>query len=320
MEPATEASTRAPSRIRAPRASLLGQRPIVEHPDEGDLRADRLHDGPQVGPPPHVALAGHGADLIAPAHDQHLGRGVHLPLDGRQAGVGQRGVFGDHDRRHRRARWERGEEGSVVIELANSAAPLREGQSLRTVTLLSGGVGGARMARGLAAVPGLHDPTIVVNVGDDEEMYGVHVSPDLDTVMYTLAGIEGPHGWGIADDTFTIMDRMASLGTDTTFRLGDKDLSTNLIRTAALADGRAPLRDHGPPRRGIRHRCPPAPRHRRPAAHRHRHRRRRAPLVPGVLRVARPSGRGGGRHYEGAESAAPAPGVIEAIESAPTSW
>jgi LPPG:FO 2-phospho-L-lactate transferase len=108
---------------------------------------------------------------------------------------------------------------------------------LRTVTLLSGGVGGARMARGLAAVPGLHDRTIVVNVGDDEVIYGVHVSPDLDTVMYTLAGCEGPHGWGIAGDTFEVIDRIGDLGSDAAFRLGDRDLATCLLRTEALAAG-----------------------------------------------------------------------------------
>ncbi len=110
---------------------------------------------------------------------------------------------------------------------------------MSTVTLLSGGVGGARMARGLAAVPGVHDLTILVNVGDDEEIYGLHVSPDLDTVMYTLAGIEGPHGWGIGGDSFTIMDQMATLGADTTFRIGDNDLATNMVRTAALRSGEA---------------------------------------------------------------------------------
>lgn len=105
------------------------------------------------------------------------------------------------------------------------------------MTLLSGGVGGARLARGIAAVPGLHDPTIVVNVGDDEEIYGVHVSPDLDTVMYTMAGIEGSHGWGLAGDTFSVIDRMARFGADTAFRLGDADLATCLFRTAALGHG-----------------------------------------------------------------------------------
>ncbi len=110
---------------------------------------------------------------------------------------------------------------------------------MSTVTLLSGGVGGARMARGLAAVLGVHDLTILVNVGDDEEIYGLHVSPDLDTVMYTLAGIEGPHGWGVGGDLFTVMDQMAVLGTDTTFRIGDNDLATNMVRTTALRSGEA---------------------------------------------------------------------------------
>jgi LPPG:FO 2-phospho-L-lactate transferase len=108
------------------------------------------------------------------------------------------------------------------------------------VVLLSGGVGGARLARGLAAVLPQDRLTVVVNVGDDERVYGVHVSPDVDTVVYTLAGIEGPHGWGIAGDTFTVMDALAALGADTAFRLGDRDLATCLRRTAAL-DGGVPL-------------------------------------------------------------------------------
>jgi LPPG:FO 2-phospho-L-lactate transferase len=108
---------------------------------------------------------------------------------------------------------------------------------LSTVTLLSGGVGGARLARGLAAVLRPDDLTIVVNVGDDERIYGLHVSPDIDTVLYTLAGIEGPYGWGMAEDTFTTMDRLSELGVDASFRIGDRDLATNLMRTAGLDTG-----------------------------------------------------------------------------------
>lgn len=91
------------------------------------------------------------------------------------------------------------------------------------------------MARGLAAVAA--DLTVIVNVGDDEEIYGVHVSADIDTVVYTLAGREGPNGWGLAGDTFETMDRLAGLGLDTSFRLGDADLATCLARTAALRQG-----------------------------------------------------------------------------------
>ncbi len=104
------------------------------------------------------------------------------------------------------------------------------------ITLLAGGVGGARLARGLAAL--LADElTIIVNVGDDDVIYGVHIAADLDTVTYTLAGREGPHGWGVAEDTFTVMSALDDLGVDTRFRLGDRDLATCLLRTARLGRG-----------------------------------------------------------------------------------
>jgi LPPG:FO 2-phospho-L-lactate transferase len=105
------------------------------------------------------------------------------------------------------------------------------------VVELSGGVGGARMARGLAAMPDV-DLTVVVNVGDDEEIHGLHVSADLDTVIYTLAGVEGPDGWGRSADTFVLNDELARFGVDNRFRLGDLDLALNLFRTQALAAGK----------------------------------------------------------------------------------
>ncbi len=93
------------------------------------------------------------------------------------------------------------------------------------------------MARGLAAILSDDDLTIVVNVGDDQRIYGVHVVADLDTVTYTLAGIEGPHGWGLVDDTFNVMAGLDTLGVDTWFRLGDRDLALCLRRTQLLDDG-----------------------------------------------------------------------------------
>ncbi|MEE9298077.1 MAG: 2-phospho-L-lactate transferase [Acidimicrobiia bacterium] len=107
-------------------------------------------------------------------------------------------------------------------------------------TLLAGGVGGARLARGLAAVLEPAELTVIVNVGDDDMIYGTYVATDLDTVTYTLAGRQGPHGWGLTDDTFTVMAALEALGLDTRFRLGDNDLATCLLRTAAL-DGGEPL-------------------------------------------------------------------------------
>ncbi len=104
------------------------------------------------------------------------------------------------------------------------------------VVELSGGVGGARMARGLAAVAEV-DLTVVVNVGDDASNHGLHISPDLDTVTYTMAGVEGPQGWGRADDTFTLNDELGRFGVDNNFQLGDRDLALKLFRTNELANG-----------------------------------------------------------------------------------
>lgn len=104
------------------------------------------------------------------------------------------------------------------------------------VTALAGGVGGAKLLRGLARV--VDDLTAVVNTADDEEIYGVHVSPDVDIVTYWLAGIgDTERGWGIEDDTFTILGALADLGVDTWFRLGDRDFATCLLRTEMLRSG-----------------------------------------------------------------------------------
>jgi LPPG:FO 2-phospho-L-lactate transferase len=102
--------------------------------------------------------------------------------------------------------------------------------------LLSGGVGGARLARGLAAIPEV-DLAVIVNVGDDEEIYGLSVSPDLDTVVYTLAAAQGPQGWGLADDAFTVMGWLDGFPIETDFAIGDRDLATNLFRTDRLRQG-----------------------------------------------------------------------------------
>lgn len=104
-----------------------------------------------------------------------------------------------------------------------------------SVVVLSGGVGGARMARGFDVIP--VDATVVVNVGDDARIHGVHVSADLDTVVYTLAGIEGEHGWGRRADSFHVMEELTVLGADTTFRIGDLDLATCLKRSIAMGEG-----------------------------------------------------------------------------------
>lgn len=106
------------------------------------------------------------------------------------------------------------------------------------IVALAGGVGGARMAQGLqrALPPG--DLTVVVNTADDFELYGLHISPDLDTVMYTLAGIaDRANGWGVAGDTRHTLDALARYGRDPWFLLGDQDFATHILRTERLRGG-----------------------------------------------------------------------------------
>lgn len=104
------------------------------------------------------------------------------------------------------------------------------------IVQLSGGVGGARLARGFAALDEV-DLTVVVNVGDDAENHGLAVSPDIDTVVYTLAGEEGPQGWGRRGDTFRFNTELGRFGADNTFKLGDLDLALKLHRTVEMARG-----------------------------------------------------------------------------------
>jgi LPPG:FO 2-phospho-L-lactate transferase len=106
------------------------------------------------------------------------------------------------------------------------------------IVAFAGGVGGARLAVGLAALLPPERLTIVVNTGDDFEHLGFSISPDLDTVMYTLAGIADPQrGWGRADETWHFMETLDRLGGETWFRLGDRDLAVHAMRTRALASG-----------------------------------------------------------------------------------
>jgi LPPG:FO 2-phospho-L-lactate transferase len=99
-------------------------------------------------------------------------------------------------------------------------------------------VGGARFLRGLSRRTDPRRLTVIGNTGDDESFFGLHVSPDLDTVLYTLAGVAGRrYGWGIDGDTFACLERLAALGEPAWFRLGDRDLATHLFRTRRLREG-----------------------------------------------------------------------------------
>ena len=103
------------------------------------------------------------------------------------------------------------------------------------ILALAGGVGGAKLALGLAHTLPADELTVAVNTADDFEHLGLSICPDLDTVMYTLAGVANPEtGWGRRDETWTVMEALGQIGGETWFRLGDKDLATHIERTRRL--------------------------------------------------------------------------------------
>jgi LPPG:FO 2-phospho-L-lactate transferase len=107
-----------------------------------------------------------------------------------------------------------------------------------SVLALSGGVGGAKLAVGLERAVGADRLTVIANTGDDFEHLGLHVAPDLDTVMYNLAGLaHAVNGWGRQDETWSFLESLAALGGETWFRLGDRDLAVHVERTRRLRDG-----------------------------------------------------------------------------------
>jgi LPPG:FO 2-phospho-L-lactate transferase len=106
------------------------------------------------------------------------------------------------------------------------------------LTALAGGVGAARFLRGLVDVVDPASVTAVVNTADDEVFHGLHVAPDLDSVTYTLADASDPEqGWGLAGESFTVLEALRRFGVPTWFGLGDRDLATHVFRTTRLADG-----------------------------------------------------------------------------------
>ena len=184
------------------------------------------------------------------------------------------------------------------------------------VVALAGGTGAAKLLRGLVRVVDPADLTVIGNTGDDAEVWGLHVSPDLDTVTYALGGaLDLARGWGRTDETFHCLDAMAALGGETWFNLGDRDLATHLVRTRALRAGQ-PLssitaelaRCHGVAARILPMSDDPV--------------RTRIETLDGwldfqeyfVREKAQPPVRAVA--YVGAERARPAPGVLDAIRDA----
>ena len=186
------------------------------------------------------------------------------------------------------------------------------------LTVLCGGLGGSRFVDALARAAGPESVTAIGNVGDDVEPLGLHVSPDLDTVLYTLAGLlDEDRGWGVRDETTSALRMAEALGAETWFTLGDRDIGLHLVRTALLREGR-PLSEtfaYLADRIGVDVRLLPATDDRlrtfleTPEGELDFQtwfvRRRHADRVLGV-------------RFDGAEAARPAPGVLDAVADADT--
>ncbi|MSO20071.1 MAG: 2-phospho-L-lactate transferase [Acidobacteria bacterium] len=106
------------------------------------------------------------------------------------------------------------------------------------ITVLAGGVGAAKFLEGLAAIVPQEEITVIVNTGDDAIFHGLHVSPDIDTIIYTLAGLnDRERGWGLLDETYSCLQELTALGEETWFTLGDRDFATHLYRARRLREG-----------------------------------------------------------------------------------
>ncbi len=129
-------------------------------------------------------------------------------------------------------RWERSPFADV------GASPREIFLKRAMITILTGGTGGAKFIRGMMEVVSPVEMTIIGNTGDDCQVWGLHVSPDLDTIMYQLAGLlDEERGWGVQNDTFTCLATIGFYGEPTWFKLGDRDLATHLKRTLLLGRG-----------------------------------------------------------------------------------
>lgn len=187
------------------------------------------------------------------------------------------------------------------------------------VTVIAGGVGAARLLSGLVRVVDEGAVTVVVNTGDDTELHGLCISPDLDTITYTLAGAANPEtGWGLAGETWAAMGALSRYGEGAWFRLGDRDLGTHLHRTGRLRAGARLSEVTGEIARAWGLRLALLPMSDDPV-------RTRVCLAEGgevefqeyFVRLGHAVPVTAVR-FEGAASAVPAPGVIEAIEKAAT--
>jgi LPPG:FO 2-phospho-L-lactate transferase len=185
------------------------------------------------------------------------------------------------------------------------------------ISVLAGGVGGAKLVDGLAQILNGDDLSVIVNTGDDLEHFGLYISPDVDTVCYTLAGLSNPQtGWGMADETWQVIQQIGRLGGPTWFNLGDRDLATHLERTRRMRVGEtlSQITQVFCDAWGVRTRVLPMSDQRVATIVQTRDEGELAFQDYFVARRCEPVVTG--FRFEGIELARPAPGVLEALENA----
>jgi LPPG:FO 2-phospho-L-lactate transferase len=185
----------------------------------------------------------------------------------------------------------------------------------QSVVALCGGVGGAKLVHGLAAIVPGESLTVIVNTGDDFEHFGLTICPDIDTVLYTLAGVnDRSRGWGRAGESWAFMENVTALGGESWFRLGDKDLATHIVRSEALRNGKSLSEACAALSRALGVRPRVVPMSDQPvrtmvqcdlgelAFQRYFVEHRSEPVIQSV-------------RFDGADTAAPAPGVVKALDA-----
>ena len=183
------------------------------------------------------------------------------------------------------------------------------------VAVLAGGTGGARLARGMLDVVGGDELVVIANTADDVEIYGVHVSPDPDLIAYALADVLGGRGYGIAGDTWAVMDALERAGRDVWFRLGDRDLALCLLRTELLRAGLRLTEAHAKVVSGIGLRARVLPMADEPVRTQVRADGRMRPFQEFMI-VDRAEGVIEEVELRGIEAATPTPEVLEAVATA----
>ena len=223
----------------------LGSGPaLVVNADVPSVTARDLRTLAAATPPHGIALVAavgrhdeRAVALVAVALRAALRTGQRGPVLRPRSGARRRGR-GDPAPRRRRRRPRRPATARPRRGTTDAGRPRRPRARRVNVAVLSGGVGGARFLRGLVEVIPPDVVAVIGNVADDVEILGLHVSPDLDSILYALTGLaDEERGWGRADESWHALDAVAALGGEAWFRLGDRDLGLHLVRTEALREG-----------------------------------------------------------------------------------